>query len=192
MELGGEPYCRRHAGLFLALGGSLALLDCELDDHFARRPSLVSWVPRDLDLDMRNLLADVAEIPRYQATIVTKQMIHAAPPELVTWEVRWELANSYPKVNVSFMLEGYQDAAIVARVDGRMVMRESPEWLRQHLNNEAVDGATEEFLRSDQFQRLYDTMATAWINAGKRQREITVALPGNPFQVMSRRDLRAS
>ncbi len=154
LTFGDEMFCVRHAGFFLTLGGDEPALDAEHADPFGRRPSLMTWVPRLLDRDVRGMLAAAAHAG-VGAPVATTQSVRASGTDAVAWETRWELLGPEPRLSVALELEGYCDPAIVVRVGGMVVMRELAEWLRYHIHGVGIDAIAEIDLRVEMLARAH-------------------------------------
>ena len=80
----GKFYCRRHAGVMRAVGAE-ATPQGGLPDVDNRAPSLVNWIARDLDENVRRLLTGVA---RPGESVIADETVHVARD--FNRKARWE------------------------------------------------------------------------------------------------------
>jgi hypothetical protein len=80
--VGGVSLCATHVSLCLAYGGNADKLQSELDDLFNQTPTLLRWMTRGLDAQVRELLDP--ETP--SAVIVDQEVIADKTP---TWKASW-------------------------------------------------------------------------------------------------------
>ena len=87
----GKLYCRRHAGVVRAVGAE-ATPSGGLPDVDNRLPSLVSWIARDLDTNVRRLLTGAA---RSGESVIADETVHVARDfnRKARWEQSWRLVD---------------------------------------------------------------------------------------------------
>ena len=81
-EVGGVALCATHISLCLAYGGHADRLDNELEDIFEQTPTLVRWITRGLDSEVRELLD-----PDKPASAMADHEILAGKSP--TWKASW-------------------------------------------------------------------------------------------------------
>ena len=94
ISLGGITYCRRHAGTVQAIG-ELARDPSGRPDVDDRAPSLVDWIGRDLDKDIRRLLART--VRPGESLIVDDAVRLAHDPFSLSHKARERLPPSFPR-----------------------------------------------------------------------------------------------
>lgn len=140
----GGVYCRRHAGVVSALPGGVHAAS-PYPDLDNRAPSLVSWVARDVDADIRRLLLD--ELDQH-----TGGQLIADPVYLVflgterrrAWERTWKLATHRGmSLRVALQVEEDADAEVAVKVGTEVLARIVPPWILRRLHGGGEDPAAE-------------------------------------------------
>ncbi len=125
----GVTYCRRHAGVVSALPrGATPLPDLD-----TRAPSLVSWVAREVDADIRHLL--LAEAPLGEGARLAIDPVYrvlAGQDRRPAWERAWKLVDRAGRsLRVSLLVEEGDDAEVAVRVNSEMLDRARPPWIAE-------------------------------------------------------------
>jgi hypothetical protein len=131
-----RAYCRRHAGVVSAMPGGDIRGSAPLPDVENRSPSLVSWVAREVDADIRYLLA--AELIQGGAAELVADPVHpifTGSDRRRAWERAWKLvAHAAPSLRVSLIVEECADAEVAVAVNATVVDRLTPPWILQRLH----------------------------------------------------------
>ncbi|MFN2451596.1 MAG: hypothetical protein ABR541_04515 [Candidatus Dormibacteria bacterium] len=125
-------FCRRHAGTVSALpGGPLA--GSPLPDLDNRAPSLVSWVAREVDAEIRQLLLSLADGEVSAQLIVDPVfLIFVGRDRKRAWERSWKLVDHRgTTLRVALQVEEDDNAAISIRVGSNLIDRLTPPWIAQ-------------------------------------------------------------
>jgi len=129
-------YCRRHAGVVSALPIGLAGPAAPIPDLENRAPSLVSWVAREIDADVRQmLLAELAPGDGAQLVTDAVYLVFTGGDRRRAWERAWKLVNRGGRsLRVSLLVEECADAEVAVRVNTQVIERLAPPWIvqRQH------------------------------------------------------------
>jgi hypothetical protein len=144
----GKLYCRRHAGVLRAVG-SQDTPQGGLPDVDNRAPSLVSWIARDLDANVRRLLAGAA---RPGESVIADETVHVARDfnRKARWEQSWRLVDHTGvilKVTIQVLEEN--DSLVRVHVGSGVIADGVPPWIVHRT--EARDVATD----TAQRQRFY-------------------------------------
>jgi len=138
-------FCRRHAGTVSALpGGPLA--GSPLPDLDNRAPSLVSWVAREVDAEIRHLLLSIAGDDEAAQLIVDPVfLIFVGRERKRAWERSWKLVNHRgTAVRVALQVEEEDNSRVTIRVGSNVVARVTPPWITQRSSHPptsaAIDG----------------------------------------------------
>lgn len=129
-------YCRRHAGVVSALPVGLASSWVPMPDLENRAPSLVSWVAREVDADVRDLLLGEAGLGD-GAQIVTDPvyLVFVGCDRRRAWERAWKVVDRTGwSLRVALVVEECADAEVAVRVSSRIVERLTPPWIVQRLH----------------------------------------------------------
>ena len=165
----GEVYCRRHAGLVSALprgAGSTPLPDLE-----NRAPSLVSWVARELDADIRGLLLKQIDLERGGQLIADPvYLVFIGPERLRAWERSWKLAtHTGASFRVALQVAEEADAEVAVKIGANVLDRVVPPWIVQRQRGGTITPAADNERRAVFRQRILDV-----ISAGlQHEREVT-------------------
>lgn len=128
-------FCRRHAGTVSALPGG-PLTGSPLPDLDNRAPSLVSWVAREVDAEIRQLLLSVAHDDDAAQLIVDPVfLIFLGRERKRAWERSWKLVDHRgTTIRVALQVEEDDNATVTIRVGSNLVDRLAPSWIAQRLS----------------------------------------------------------
>jgi len=122
----GAVYCRRHAGVVRAVGTQPDRLQ-SLPDLENRAPSLVNWMARDVDSDVRNILLRYAQ---GETTIDESPIMATGPPSNRMWTRHWKvLSHTGFNMRISLTVTEAEDTKVRASVDGTLVTEAEPPWI---------------------------------------------------------------
>jgi hypothetical protein len=140
----GMVYCRRHASTMTALGGR-AIVPSSLPDVDFRGASLVQWVARDMNRDVRVLLESHAT--RGDTLIADQNVSGISDREKGRrWERGWRLlGNSGLKLKIAVYVREDDDATVYVQINGVCVLQGIPPWIarrrRGALASDQADAA---------------------------------------------------
>jgi hypothetical protein len=145
---GGQFYCRRHAGILRAVGTE-ATQQGGLPDIDNRAPSLVNWIARDLDANVKRLLSGAAKTGE---SVIADDTVHVARDfnRKARWEQSWRLVDHTGlilKVTIQVMEEN--DSLVRVHVGSGVIADGIPPWIARRT--EDSDVATD----AEQRQRFY-------------------------------------
>jgi hypothetical protein len=128
----GQVLCRRHAGIVSALPKDNAA-SAPLPDLENRAPSLVSWIARELDADIRALLLErVVSSSGAQLIADPVFLIFVGSDRVRTWERAWKLAtHTGTTLRVALQVEEAVDTQIAVKIGSNVIARETPPWIVQ-------------------------------------------------------------
>jgi len=154
----GAFYCRRHAGIVRAVGAE-ATPSGGLPDIDNRAPSLVSWVARDLDANVRRLLSGAA---RPGESVIADQTVHVARDfnRKARWEQSWRLVDHTGvilKVTIQVLEEN--DSLVRVHVGSGVIADGVPPWIVRRT--EESDIATDTAQRQRFYQWLDESIFMA-------------------------------
>ena len=150
-----QVFCRRHAGVVSALpggpGGTAPLPDLE-----NRAPSLVSWVARELDADIRAvLLKEVAAQGGAQLIADPVCLIFLGTERRRAWERAWKLAtHTGLAIRVGLQVEEDADAEVAVKIGANVVDRVVPPWIVQRLHRDSPSAEVDADRRREFNRRL--------------------------------------
>jgi hypothetical protein len=124
----GKFYCRRHAGVLRAVGAEVTPQG-GLPDVDNRAPSLVSWIARDLDADVRRLLAGVAGPGE---SVIADETVHVARDfsRKARWEQSWRLVDHTGLIlKVTIQVLQDNDSLVRVHVGGGVIADGVPPWI---------------------------------------------------------------
>jgi hypothetical protein len=132
----GRVYCRRHAGVVSALPAGYAGSAAPMPDLENRAPSLVSWVAREVDADLRQLLlSEAASGEGTQLLTDPVYPVFIGRDRRRAWERAWKLVDASGRsLRVSLLVEECADAEVGIRVNSTIVGRLTPPWIVQRLH----------------------------------------------------------
>ncbi len=155
----GQVFCRRHAGVVSALpGGSSA--SGPLPDLENRAPSLVSWVARELDADIRSILLREVD-PNSGAQLIADPvcLIFIGAERQRAWERSWKLAvHTGLAIRVGLQVAEDADAEVAVKVGALVVDRVVPPWIVQRLHRDAPSADIDADRRREFNKRLIDAI----------------------------------
>ena len=156
LVIAGHVYCRRHAGVVSALPVGLVSSATPMPDLENRSPSLVSWVAREVDADVRDLLLGEAALGG-EAQIVTDPVYPAftGSDRRRAWERAWKVVDRTGwSLRVALVVEECADAEVAVRVNSRTVERLAPPWIVQRLHGAQPPAEVDAQRRRDFDRRL--------------------------------------
>jgi hypothetical protein len=156
----GVTYCRRHAGTVQAIG-ELAADPNGRPDIDDRTPSLVNWISRDLDQQIRALLAAAA---REGESVVVDESVRLTRDSKrnLRWERSWRLVESTGLVlKITVNVSEEDDALVRINVGSEMVADGIPPWIARRRMGEEVDVAIDVAQRKLFYRYLEESIATA-------------------------------
>jgi len=177
MVIDGRVYCRRHAGVVSALPGGYLANAAPLPDLENRAPSLVSWVAREVDADIRQLLLSVPG-PGEVTQLLTDPvyLVFTGGDRRRAWERAWKLVDQTGHtLRVSLLVEEWADAEVAVRVNMTIVERLMPPWIAQRLHGALPPPELDAQRRKDFNRRLL-----AALQAGIDRQEGRRGAPGPP------------
>jgi hypothetical protein len=161
--LGGHSFCARHASTLIAIGGEETRRTA-LPELENRVPSLVYWVGRDMDADVRSLLQRLVNAAAGEG-------LAADPVTLVSgggrnaerrWEQNWKiLSHTGFRHRVTVQVLEVAPVEIAIRVGQRLLVRETPPWIGYHLRGEDVEGDVDAVARTAFYVRLHQAISKA-------------------------------
>jgi hypothetical protein len=151
-------YCRRHAGVLRAVGLD-ATPSGGLPDLDNRAPSLVNWVARDLDVNVRRLLSGAAGRGE---SVIADETVHVARDfnRKARWEQSWRLVDHTGlilKVTIQVMEEN--DTLVRVHVGSGVIADGVPPWIVRRT--ESSDMATDVEQRQKFYQWLDESIFMA-------------------------------
>ncbi|GAC1337778.1 MAG: hypothetical protein NVSMB29_02650 [Candidatus Dormibacteria bacterium] len=155
-------FCRRHAGTVSALPGG-PLTGSPLPDLDNRAPSLVSWVAREVDAEIRQLLLSQAgEDGAAQLIVDPVFLIFLGRERKRAWERSWKLVDHRgTALRVALQVEEDDNAAITIKVGSNFVGRVTPPWIAQRLARLPVSAEVDAERRQQFNQDILDIITPA-------------------------------
>jgi hypothetical protein len=158
--LGGITYCRRHAGTVQAIG-ELAGDQSGHPDIDDRAPSLVDWIARDLDRDIRTLLARAARPGESVIADDSARLAHDFRRNS-RWERSWRLVeHTGPILNVTLHVAEADDSLVHVRVGTETVADGVPPWIARRREGQDVEAAIDISQRRLFYRYLEETISEA-------------------------------
>jgi hypothetical protein len=147
-EVGGQRYCRRHAGTMVALG-SKANNPRALPDVGHRGASLVRWVYRDLDPALTTLLEAESRSNEHLLRD-TEVAVGRAEDGGRCWEMSWKLASpSGIRLRITLMVEEKDDSIVLVRLGNEVLASGVPPWIEaRRLGQQVTEDEDREQRRS--------------------------------------------
>ncbi len=154
----GKLYCRRHAGVVRAVGAE-ATPSGGLPDVDNPAPSLVSWIARDLDANVRRLLSSAA---RTGESVIADETVHVARDfnRKARWEQSWRLVDHTGvilKVTIQVLEEN--DSLVRVHVGSGVIADGVPPWIVRRA--ETSDMASDTAQRQRFYQWLDESIFMA-------------------------------
>jgi len=158
--VGGTVYCRRHAGVVGALGYDQRSTMPDLDN---RAPSLVTWVSRDVEQVIQDIVAGhAAELGSDRPIADPVRLVFLGPERLRVWERAWKLvAHTGWSLRVSLEVDEARDTEVAVRVGRNVVVRMTPPWIAARIHGERVDAETDAAQREAFYRELTEAVAAA-------------------------------
>jgi hypothetical protein len=157
-SVGGAFYCRRHAGVVRAVG-SVATPGSGLPDLDNRAPSLVNWIARDLDANVRRLLTASAGRGESVISDETVRVVRDFNRN-ARWEQSWRLVDHTGlilKVTVQVLEEN--DSLVRVHVGSGVIADGVPPWIVRR--SEDGDMTTDDEKRQKFYQWLDESIFMA-------------------------------
>lgn len=126
-----------------------------MPDLETRAPSLVSWVAREVDADIRQLL--LAGLRADQARLVTDPvyLVFIGCDRRRAWERAWKLVDHAGRsLRIALRVEECADAEVEIRVNAESVDRLTPPWIVQRLHGAMPPPEVDAQRRKDFNRRL--------------------------------------
>jgi len=171
ISLGGVTYCRRHAGTVQAIG-ELARDQSGHPDVDDRAPSLVDWISRDLDKDIRRLLARTARPGESVIADDAARLAHDFHRN-ARWERSWRLVeHTGPILNVTLHVTEDDDSLVHVRVGTETVADGVPPWIARRREGQDVEAAIDISQRQLFYRYLEETISEAVVRFRDRSDRI--------------------
>jgi hypothetical protein len=156
----GVPYCRRHASTVRAIG-PLATDPNGRPDLDDRTPSLVNWISRELDANVRAQLEAAA---REGESVLSDDAVHLSRDQNrnLRWERSWRLVeNTGLVLKISVNVSEENDALVRINVGSEMVADGIPPWIARRRMGEDVGVSIDVAQRQLFYQYLQESIAKA-------------------------------
>lgn len=151
----GRVYCRRHAGVVSALPVGYIGHTAPMPDLKTRAPSLVSWVAREVDADIRQLLLTELRDDRVRLVTDPVYLVFIGRDRRRAWERAWKLVEpSGQSLRISLLVEECADAEVAVRVNAEIIDRLTPPWIVQRLHGASPPPEVDAQRRKDFNRRL--------------------------------------
>jgi hypothetical protein len=186
LVIDGRVYCRRHAGVVSALPVGYVGHTAPMPDLETRAPSLVSWVAREVDADIRQLL--LAELPDERGRLVMDPvyLVFVGCDRRRAWERAWKLVDhSGQSLRISLLVEECADAEVAVRVNTAILDRLAPPWIVQRLHGTMPPPEVDGQRRKDFNRRLLGIVRRGMEREGYRS--LVVAGVPDPAEAMLQR-----
>jgi hypothetical protein len=160
LVIDGRVYCRRHAGVVSALPTVAMHSAAPMPDLENRAPSLVSWVARELDADIRRLLlAELAGHSGAQLLTDPVYLIFTGSDRRRAWERAWKLVDhTGHSLRVALLVEEDADAEVAVKIGSNVVDRIVPPWIVQRLHGAPPPPAVDAERRAGFNRRVLDVI----------------------------------
>jgi hypothetical protein len=162
-----QVFCRRHAGIMraLAVRQDSQLTRPDLDN---RAPSLVNWVAREIDDEVRALLAPYAE-PGTEPRSDPVRLLFLGLQRDRAWEWSWKVTDrNQDSYRLGIMVTEADDSVVCVKVGGEAVARGMPPWIRHRMQRESVTPAVDADERAAFRQRILSTFSS-WLETEARR-----------------------
>jgi hypothetical protein len=172
VTVAGATYCRRHAGTMQAIG-ELARNPNGLPDITDRGPGLINWIARDLDKNIRTLLAKTV---RPGESVIVDDSVRLAHDHWrrSRWERSWRIVeHTGPVLAVTVQMSEEDQSRVFVRVGAEMVADSVPPWIARRSQGVEVEAAIDISQRQLFYQLLEENITAAVIRF--RAREDSVA-----------------
>ena len=158
VSIDGKFYCRRHAGVVRAVGAEKTPQG-GLPDVVNRAPSLVSWIARDLDANVRRLLSGAAGTGE---SVIADETVHVARDfnRKARWEQSWRLVDHTGVIlKVTIQVFEENDSLVRVHVGSGVIADGVPPWIVHRT--EDGDVATDAAQRQRFYQWLDESIFMA-------------------------------
>jgi hypothetical protein len=172
VTVAGVTYCRRHAGTVQAIG-ELAKNPSGLPDITDRGPGLINWIARDLDKNIRTLLARTV---RPGESVIVDDSVRLAHDHWrrARWERSWRVVeHTGPVLAVTVQMSEDDQSRVFVRVGAEMVADSVPPWIARRSQGVEVEAAIDISQRQLFYQLLEENITAAVMRF--RAREDSVA-----------------
>jgi hypothetical protein len=162
VSVAGVTYCRRHASTVQAIG-ELARNQNSLPDLNDRAPALTNWIARDLDKDIRTLLARTV---RPGESVIVDDDVRLAHDHWrkARWERSWRIIeHTGPVLAVTVHISEDDESRVHVRVGAEMVADIVPPWIARRSQGVAVEAAIDISQRQLFYQFLKENISAAII-----------------------------
>jgi hypothetical protein len=158
--LGGVVYCRRHAGVMRVLSGSERAIMPDLEN---RAPSLVTWVARDVENVIQEIVTSYKEqLGTDRLMSDPTQLVFLGPERARVWERAWKLADHTGwSMRVSLEVDELHDTEVAVRVGRNVVARMTPPWIESRLRGEQCPPDVDAAQRADFYRAITAAVASA-------------------------------
>lgn len=171
ISLGGIMYCRRHAGTLQAIG-ALAQEPGGRPDVNDRAPSLVDWIGRDLDRDIRKLLGRTARPGESVIADDSARLAHDFRRN-ARWERSWRVVDhTGPVLNVTLHVAEADASLVHVRVGTEAVANGVPPWIARRREGQDVEAAIDISQRRLFYRYLEETISEAVVRFRDRSDRI--------------------
>ena len=168
LVIDGRVYCRRHAGVVSALPAGFVGHTAPMPDLETRAPSLVSWVAREVDADIRHLLLGGDRDGHAQLITDPVYLVFVGRDRRRAWERAWKLVDHLgDSLRVSLLVEEAADAEVAIRVDSAIVERLAPPWIVQRLHGALPPPEVDAQRRKDFNRRILSIISKGMERAGR-------------------------
>jgi hypothetical protein len=160
VSFAGTSYCRRHAGTVQAIG-ELAKDPNGFPDLNDRAPSLVNWIARDLDENIRRLLGRAA---RSGESVIVDESVRLAhdPARKARWERAWRIVEHTGLVlKVTVHVSEDNDSLVHVKVGTEMVADGVPPWIARRREGHEVEAAIDISQRQLFYRFLEENISAA-------------------------------
>ena len=154
----GRFYCRRHAGVVRAVG-AMETPAGGMPDVDNRAPSLVNWIARDLDGNVRRLLSGCANRGE---SVIADETVHIARDfnRKARWEQSWRLVDHTGLIlKVTIQVFEENDTLVRVHVGSGVIADAVPPWIVRRT--EDIDVATDVAQRQRFYQWLDESIFMA-------------------------------
>ncbi len=156
----GQTYCRRHAGTISALGLS-SFEAGVLPDLSNRAPSLVSWVAREVDADVREILSQYAA-PGSHLSVDPVYLVFLGSHRRRAWERAWKVSDhTGHSLRVALIVEEDADVEVGIKVGSAIRARIVPPWIALRLRHRPMDPYEDARRRKEFNTRILEIVRTA-------------------------------
>ena len=155
----GQVLCRRHAGVVSALPRDTHS-SAPLPDLENRAPSMVSWVARELDADIRSLLLqEISTTEGGQLVADPLYLIFLGADRIRAWERAWKLVtHTGTAFRVSLCVEEDADTEVCVKVGSNVLDRAVPPWIVDRPGSEGFAEGDDQRLRGEFNARLLEVI----------------------------------